>query len=107
VKPPDKRDLPDKGFVVYRLEYKDGTIDIGLEYVHRAYLCFLADRGGEDRFDYSKLTPEQRVIIKKLVDPFRCIQEHASIGDRADLVIHRLTDTGRNIVDAIRKAGGP
>ena len=95
------------GFVVYRLEYRDGTIDLSLSYVHRAYLCFLADRGGEDRFDYSKLTEEQGAHVRELVSKLRCVSEHESIGDRKSLVIHRLTDTGRNIVTAIREAGGP
>lgn len=95
------------GYVAYRLEYRDGKIDLNLSYVHRAYLCFLADRGGVSELDYEKLQPERRAHIKELVTPLRCINEVPRVGARATLVIHQLSDAGRNIVQAIRKAGGP
>lgn len=98
---------PDTGFKVYHLAYTDGTIELGLSYVHRAYLNFLADNAGEQRFDYSKLTEEQREHIRQLVKPLCLITEHESIGDRRDLVIHRLTDAGRNIATVIKNDGGP
>ena len=95
------------GFKVYHLEYTDGTIELGLSYVHRAYLNFLADHGGEQRFDYSKLTESQRAHIRELIKPLCLITEHESVGDRIDLVIHRLTDAGRNIATVIKQDGGP
>lgn len=91
--------------IVYRLEYRDGAIEIALSYVHRAYLCFLAGRGGEARFNYTPLSEEQRRHFRELIDPFRCIVEHEIVGDAS--VIHRLTAVGRNLVDEINKAGGP
>lgn len=98
---------PDTGVRVYHLQYTDGTIELGLTYVHRAYLNFLADRGGESRFDYAPLSEAQRTHIRELVTELRLIAEHPIIGDRADMVTHRLTDAGRNVVTVIKNEGGP
>ena len=93
-------------FIVYRLEYKDGAIDVKLSYVQRAYLYYLDDHGGELRFDYLKISEEQRRHLGELVR-LGCLLVLPIIGERPSLVTHRLTDGGRNIVAAIRKAGGP
>lgn len=98
---------PPPGYVIYHLEYNDGKIELPLSQVHRLYLCFIADRGGETRLDYEPLNEEQQRHIRELIEPLRCLSEHESIGDRKTLVIQRLTDTGRNIVTAIKKAGEP
>ena len=92
---------------VYELQFNDGLVSIGLSSVHRSYLRFLAERGGETRFDYeaAKLTEEQKAHMKKLIE-YRMITETISIGDRATIVYHRLTDLGRNLVPIIIKEDG-
>ena len=92
---------------VYELKFTDGLVSIALSSVHRSYLRFLAEKGGESRFDYeiAKLTEDQKAHMKKLVE-YRMITETVSIGDRASVVYHRLTDLARNIIPVIIKEDG-
>lgn len=92
---------------VYELKFNDGMVSIGLSSVHRAYLRFLAERGGESRFDYgiAKLSEEQKAHMKKLIE-YRMITETVSIGDRDSVVYHRLTDLGRNMIPIFIKEDG-
>lgn len=96
----------ERGVKIYHLKYTDGTVELGLSYVHRAYLDYLADHGGEARFDYTPLRDEQRAHVRELVR-LRMISEHEIVGERAERVTHRLTDAGRNVAAVIKREGGP
>lgn len=93
-------------YVVFQLVFTDGKIDIALSYVHRQYLIYLANRGGEAEMDYTiaGLNPEQMAHLRRLDKEFRCINETKVIG-RSSLYHHRLTDIGRNIVTKIIESG--
>jgi hypothetical protein len=80
-----------------------GSVRMRLSMTHRAYIRFLAERGGETPFDYSKVSSEVKRHLQDMID-MKLIDETPIVG--SGLVRQRLTEMGRNVATTILKSVG-
>lgn len=77
----------------------DGRLKVTISNAHQKTLLFIANQGGEVRFDWRLLTDAQRAHTKLLVEPMLALTELPIVG--SPIVYLRLTDLGRNLVTMI------
>lgn len=89
------------GYTAFRVEFTDTVAEVNLSHVHRSYLAYLYERGGETRFDWRKLTEPQAKHLREMIDRGLCIREIPVIGADEAVRYHRLTEAGRKIAERI------
>lgn len=90
--------------MVYDIVHRpDGFSELKLSQTHVQYLVLIAQRGGEIRWDYRKVTKEAGDHIRRLVE-VGCIRELPLIG--TEEVVHKLTDMGKRVVDMASRQQG-